>query len=145
MRVLVVEPGKRPAEREIPSDGTIYASRNTIFEMTGGEISGNHAKNGAGVYINESTGRIKGGSIKNNTGTGSGAGVFFLKPVDGHISGGNITGNRAQSYGAGVYVYNNATATISGGNISYNTCVKGAGGGVCLIGTTLIPLLSGLF
>lgn len=78
--------------------------------MSGGEISGNKAKNGGGVYIHAAfrSFTMTGGTIKGNTATENGGGVY----VDGNgplnmqgnftMSGGTITKNKANTDGKAV-------------------------------------------
>ncbi|UTC84067.1 InlB B-repeat-containing protein [Treponema denticola] len=93
--------------------------------MSGGEISGNKAKNGGGVYIHAAfrSFTMTGGTIKGNTATENGGGVY----VDGNgplnmqgnftMSDGTIDGNTA---GKGGGVYSQGSFTMSGGTITKN-------------------------
>ena len=108
--------------------------------MSGGEITGNTAENGGGVYVNNYGSFTISGDAKitTNTAVSIGGGVY----VDGTftMSGGSITGNRVSSsasgsgYGGGVYVggYGNGTFNMSGGSIGgggtdANTAKNGGG------------------
>lgn len=110
--------------------GGVY-SYNSIFNMDGGTISGNTAKNyGGGLVVNGRKSTMNGGTISNNTAATSGGGVFIVVGVF-EISGGTISNNTAtEYYGGGVYV-NGGTGTfeISSGEISGNEAT-GHGGGV---------------
>ena len=72
--------------------------------MYGGSISGNRSKNGGGVFNSESTFNMSGGSITENTATGTGGGMNN----DGgtfNMTGGTISGNTApEGNGGGVYI-----------------------------------------
>jgi hypothetical protein len=129
--------------------GGVYNSG--IFNMEGGEISGNFVRNtitdysdgyGGGVY-NNGTFNMKGGKISGNGAYGSngyGGGVYS----DGtfNMKGGEISGNGARSiytgysnvtaYGYGGGVCNGGTFNMEGGEISGNTASgnHGYGGGV---------------
>jgi hypothetical protein len=110
--------------------------------MTGGEISGNTASSGGGVYFSGSgTFNMSGGEINGNTASSSsaasGGGVYVYGTFN--MSGGEISGNTASSssssysYGGGVYVSSSGTFTMSDGEISGNTAQ--VGGGVSVGGT----------
>lgn len=93
--------------------------------MSGGEISGNKAKNGGGVYIHAAfrSFTMTGGTIKGNTATKNGGGVYVNG--DGPLNmqgsftmlGGTIDGNTA---GKGGGVYSQGSFTMSGGTITKN-------------------------
>jgi hypothetical protein len=91
--------------------------------------------NGAsGVYVGGTGGvslTISGGTIRNNTATGNGGGVYVRgSNVTLFISGGTISDNTTTGSGGGVNVEGLVgTLTISGGTISNNTAT-GNGGGV---------------
>ena len=99
------------------------------FNMSGGEISGNKATNGGGVYINCANSKyvgtefnMSGGEISGNKAT-NGGGVYVhgdsvTKPKF-NMSGGEISGNEADT-GGGVYVGSYGTFTMSGGEITGN-------------------------
>ena len=103
--------------------------------MSGGEISGNKAKNGGGVYIHAAH-RIftmTGGTIKGNTATEHGGGVYVN--ADGYYNmygnftmiGGTIEGNTADKGGG---VFTNGSFTMdkkedgTGGTITKNTATN---------------------
>ncbi|UTC48133.1 InlB B-repeat-containing protein [Treponema vincentii] len=97
--------------------------------MSGGEISGNKAKNGGGVYIH-ATWRyftMTGGTIKGNT-ADKGGGVYVNGSLNGGypirgqflMKGGTITGNTAETNGKAVLVYY-ADFKWEGGQITANT------------------------
>ncbi len=105
----------------------------TRLYMYGGNITGNTAENGAGIYCAANICiRIKGGSITNNIATGNGGGIYCEGDMD--IDDGNITGNTA-TIGGGIYVtkgsdtYSDSDALrITGGNITGNTATEKGGG-----------------
>ena len=92
------------------------------FNMYGGSISGNSAKNGGGVWLdNGETGTVfnmYGGEITGNTATSSGGGgVYVNRYSTFHMYGGSITDNlntASGDYGGGVYVSQDGTFTVSG-------------------------------
>ena len=97
--------------------------------MSGGEISGNKAKNGGGVYIHASWRSFKmtGGTIKGNT-ADKGGGVYVNGSLNGGypirgqflMKGGTITGNTAETNGKAVFVYY-ADFKWESGQITENT------------------------
>lgn len=117
----------------------VYNSRG-IFNMYGGNISGNQTGNCSGVY-NKSTFNMYGGSVSDNkalgagnNGYGEGAGVYnCTKSGIFNLYGGTISGNTA-CRGGGVY-NQEAVFNMYGGNIIGNK-VSSSGGGVycCLTG-----------
>jgi len=90
---IQVNSGGRLIMNNGSSTGRVYVGKNGTFTMNGGEISGNNASNGGGVYV---------------------AGTFIMN--DGKISGNTSS---TSSYGGGVYV--EGTFTMNGGEISGNT------------------------
>ena len=99
------------------------------FNMSGGEISGNKATNGGGVYINCANSKyggteftMSGGKISGNKAT-NGGGVYVWGDSTHEpkftMSGGEISGNEADT-GGGVYVGSYGTFTMSGGEITGN-------------------------
>lgn len=119
------------------SSGTgrgVEVNRGT-FNMYGGEISGNKARNvgngTGGVYLASGTFRMDGGTITGNeatatsfswlgSGTAYGGGVYLTNGTF-TMTGGTITGNTAKSSGGGVYVKNGQFEISGNPNISGNT------------------------
>ena len=111
--------------------------------MSGGSITGNHAKassrsdsgNGGGVYVNSGTKLTlsNGASIENNTAEKNGGGVYAYSSATLTLNGGTIAKNKAEVYGGGVYAYSSMTLTLDGGKIQENTA-KSSGGGVYVNG-----------
>ena len=111
--------------------------------IQGGEISGNSAEAGGGMWISNDDGNcsstyveISGGQIKNNTANNSstgGGGILIVKgpscsPVTLDIIGGSISGNSAYR-GGGIYCGEGATINFSSGSITGNTA-RNTGGGL---------------
>jgi len=110
--------------------GGVYVGEDRSFTMSGGDISNNTSRSGGGVRVEGyGTFRLKGGEISGNTSTDSGGGVNLSVGGQFYQSGGSITGNTAQDRGGGVNAYNESTFTMSGGSIAGNTAKYG--GGVC--------------
>ncbi len=91
--------------------GGVYVTDGT-FNMYGGNIKGNKATNGGGVYVN-SVFNIYGGSITDNTATGNGGGVYDYGMLD--VSGDvNISGNKKGDDANNVYLPSGKTIKIDG-------------------------------
>ena len=115
--------GGKIENNSTPSDGgAIYASRNTIFEMTGGTIANNKANNGAGIYLNEATATITGGTFTGNEAAGKGGAIAVYKSTV-TVADATITGNTAATVGGGIWV-DRGQLTLSG-----NVIVKDNKGG----------------
>ena len=116
------------------SGGTVNVSNYGSLTINGGEISGNSAKSGSGVF-SETNGSltINGGVISGNRASNSdGGGVYATANTTFVMNGGEISGNSARLSGGGVDTA--GTFTMNGGVISGNkiTYTGGGGGGVCL-------------
>jgi len=115
--------------------GGVYIACDTdgYFEMNGGEISGNQASSGEGVYVDDGLFKMTGGKITGNSGPGWGGGVSVCESgtetCDSAfiMTGGEITGNSAAE-GGGVCIYPGCTFEMSGGEISGNTATAHAAG-----------------
>ena len=116
------------------------------FTMYGGNITGNTAGSGGGVYMTgRSTFNLYGGQITSNTATGSGGGVYSEYGTNHNSTfnmyGGQIADNNGNIGGGGVF-YGNGTFTMRGGEISGNSggggSSKNGGGGVCIVGAMTV-------
>jgi hypothetical protein len=124
---LVMNAGSRISAAK--SYGIIIGNNGT-FTMEGGEISGNTASGGGGVYVSGGTFTMEGGEISGNTASYGGGGVFVYNNGTFTMEGGEISGNTASSGGGGVFVSSNGTFTMEEGEISGNTASSSYGGGV---------------
>ena len=110
-----------------------------IFNMYGGEISGNNGNNYGGAIFRKfnanmpnttgGTFNMYGGTIKNNTAKNGGA---FFSTTGGTINmtGGTISGNTATGNGGGVYIYRSGSVCqLYSGKIENNKA-SGNGGGI---------------
>lgn len=101
------------------------------FEMTGGKICQNKAiSSGAGIYATrEAVLRITGGEISGNTvtETKSGGGIALYNGSTLTMTGGLISENNSGFYGAGIYLWD-STFIMRGGEIAQNG-VGGTNGG----------------
>ena len=95
----------------------------------GGEISGNIAVNGAGIYgTNEDDTYvyINGGKVTGNTASGNGGGIYMNNGYL-YVDGGEISGNNAVN-GAGIYWASNNKYCLTGGVITGNIATDNGGG-----------------
>ena len=86
---------------------------NTV-EISGGTISGNEAKNGAGIYVPGGTVTMTGGLFDGNKASDNGGGIF-TGGGSFTISNGTFKANMADGNGGGIYMMNNGSITMTGG------------------------------
>jgi len=118
--------------------GCIVVQGNSCFNMYGGEISDNHARNGngGGIYASGTTTiNLFGGTISGNTAAkpeavGRGGGIF-TSAASCTLQGVTISGNSADQ-GGGVFINNGKVSMEDGTVISGNTAAVD-GGGIRLI------------
>ena len=119
--------------------GGIYLKGINIGNSSSGgktcNVSGNTAKNGGGIFIENGNLKLDKVDISKNTATESGGGVC----IDGGtfaINSGTISQNSCTKYGGGVYSsYSGSdyiSSSLSGGTVNTNTAL--AGGGICVDG-----------
>ena len=120
--------------------GGVYVASGGTFTMNGGEIVGNKAKTGAGVFLNDSTFTMKSGKIggeDGNTATNNGGGVAVCYGATFDMEGGYIIKNNSQQGGGGIYISSIDDSSIvnikSDSFITDNTAV-GSGGGILIFG-----------
>jgi len=118
-----------------------YNATQTGVTMNGGEISGNSAPQGGGVYVLLDF-AMTGGEISGNT-ANEGAGVYVAVSGTFDLTGGRITGNRAEVLGGGVYVAKDATLNVSGSPIVSGNTANGAENNVYLTADQVI-IITGL-
>ena len=124
------------------NDGVgLYADNSTI-NITGGTISGCTAVigHGGGLYANNSTINITGGIISGCEGRWGG-GLYATNSSKITITGGTISGCTAAENGGGLYATNSSTITISGGTIS--GCNGLLGGGLYAKNSSKITITGG--
>lgn len=110
--------------------GAVNIASGTTVTFTGGNIAGNTAGSGGGVY-NNGTLNLEGGKIVGNKGSYYGGGVCSARGTV-NMSGGDISYNTTDSgndSSQGGGVYSGSTFNMTGGTISHNH-VNGTGGGV---------------
>ena len=127
------------------SGGGIYAPYSSAlakFEMTGGSLSNNSAKNGGGASlacIQAANPLLKNVTISGNTATTNGGGVYVTSGRYLTIEGCDISGNTATSGGG---IYNAGGCNIKGSTtISANTATSG--GAICA--ATSVTLGGGVY
>ncbi|GAB4278257.1 MAG: hypothetical protein Fur0025_04680 [Oscillatoriaceae cyanobacterium] len=107
--------------------GGIYVESGTVT-ITDSEISGNTAaEDGGGIYVYDSTANV---TIINTLFTGNNAkygGGVYVQDGNVTITGSTFTGNTVSTNGGGVYVYY-GNVTITGSDISGNTAGDDGGG-----------------
>ncbi|MDR1468169.1 MAG: hypothetical protein LBT00_02625 [Spirochaetaceae bacterium] len=101
-----------------PGGGVSIDGDSGVFTMTGGEISGNNAREAGGVAISGGTFIMKDGTILGNIG-GYMGGVSVGQGATFIMEGGEIFGNTAEDFG-GVGIVN-GTFTLKGGRIQGST------------------------
>ena len=120
--------------------GGLYLGEKTHFEIRGtGEISGNRAVDGAGVYVAMGTADINGGGIHGNAASNDGGALYIRGAVN--MTAGSVHENVAVN-GGGVYV-KDGNMMIHQGNLDKNTANRG--GAVYMDGTadTTLTMESG--
>lgn len=106
-----------------------YSNTNNTqkIDIRGGVIDSNKGSSGGGIYaVNKTDLDITGGTISNNTATGSssdGGGIHY-EPSTGctaQIKNATITGNTAGKYGSGIYGYSDSFTLYTSSKIYGNT------------------------
>ena len=103
--------------------GGIFIEDGAAFTFNGGEIRGNSAALGGGVFIHKTPVSMAGGSISGNRG-GSGGGLAMEEGAF-TLEGGTISGNSAEG-GGGVFIVR-GEFSMKGGEIKANTASRGGG------------------
>jgi hypothetical protein len=129
---------------EFGAGGGVYITGvSAEFEMVSGTISGT-AFQGGGVYVNQATFTIKGGTVSESRAT-NGGGVWLGYDAQFTMSGdAAVSGNEAIGSGGGVYADSTGGYFTMSGNstVSDNRAINGSGGGV-YTGTYAQPDMSG--
>ena len=95
---------------------------------------------------------VEGGTIRDNTISNQGGGIFATRKATVNICGGTISNNTAAE-GGGIYATQNSTVNIKGGEISHNTATSTVmdrngitpqgGGGIAIVGTVTLNMSGG--
>jgi hypothetical protein len=97
--------------------------------MSGGTITGNKAKEGGGIVIENSVLTIDGGTIAGNQAVVDGGGIQIEWSAKVIINNGVISGNTAGASGGGIMLdRRTSNLTINGGAITGNTAGQMGGG-----------------
>ena len=131
---------------------------NANLNLTSGSISRNSAKNGGGIYVENTNINISTSDttsdnavrIQNNTATGNGGGIYLKQEtayqgsVQINVSNGYVTGNTATKFGGGIYQTGKiGNCVVSGeGKISNNTAANG--GGIYIAGGSKLSVTGGI-
>ena len=119
--------GKITGGNNTGNGGGFYIDYGRVY-LKGGEITGNKATNGGGIYgtnTNDTFVYMLGGKISNNTASQNGGGVFMYNGSF-YVEDGEITGNVANN-GGGIYWESRDIFCLTNGTISNNMADKGAG------------------
>lgn len=128
----------------VSNGGGLYFYNHALFNMSGGLIDNNtSARYGGGIGGATCTVKISGGTIQNNTASGSGAesgGGVYINTGDFVMTGGIVDGNTTKGSGGGISLAGVGNGNISGDSIIQNNTALGTGessrgGGVYLNGT----------
>jgi len=118
---------------EIRNNSASYGAvmvRSGAFDMRGGKITGNTARNsGGGVIVSQGTFTMYGGEISGNAATANNGGGIYVNS-SGRVTmvGGIISNNEAIKNGGGICVENaNATLSLQSGSIEENYAPNGGG------------------
>lgn len=108
--------------------GVATSGAGNIFNMAGGKIAGNEAKDaGGGIYIGASdTASIISGNIGGNIADKNGGGIFIGSAAASVISDVTVSNNKAGNFGGGIYNASPLTS-ISNASIFENGAIKGGG------------------
>lgn len=117
----------------IQSPETYGHSTLTIGEQAVIAKNTSTAYRGGGVYADDTTMTMSGGTVKGNTAEENGGGIYSADSTV-TIEGGSIDGNSADASNGGgaIYANNDSTLTICGGQIVNNSIGDGLGGGAIL-------------
>ena len=133
-------------QSEKSNGGAIYGAGAKLIQIDKGEISGNKANNGAGIYATQNVVGdetlyshvvVNGGTISGNTAATNGGGIMLVgqgSVLD--LKGGTITGNSAKN-GGGVLAQTSSTVNFAGGIITGNKASVGGGGMYISVNTKL--------
>ncbi len=116
--------------------GGLYLYSGAKANINNAEISDNEAKNGGGIYLENSSLTMKNSLLDGNVSNmyresyGEG-GALYLKnaKTNTYIENTTITNNKARLRGGGIYLLN-GTHTIKDSIVNNNRAISGSGGGI---------------
>jgi predicted outer membrane repeat protein len=109
--------------------GGVRMFRSTLT-FTGGEISGNEARNyGGGMYLDGGNLTISGVTISNNkTVTYAGGGIYNVSAGELRISNSTISGNYSRQQGGGIYTATTTVTLLNNVTFTSNEAYNSGGG-----------------
>ena len=118
--------------------GTIRAEGTVEINLSGTEITDNHAKNGGAFYLaGNSVLNISGGKVCDNSSTGNGGAIYCGNTADIYITGGEFNGNTGASGGMLAF---DGTNTIEISNVTIENNQASSGGAISCGGTSSLTL-----
>ena len=133
---LTMSPGSLISQNQAKLGGGVCSFWGDIA-MNGTQISGNHATDAGGVFLQNARMDLKGGSVWENTADNLGGGVAVDKGSTLVMQGGNIFENKAGT-GGGVMVTEGGTFELTTEMVSFNTADVAGGVAVATGGKFLI-------
>lgn len=128
----------------------VYVSKDGIFNLSDGTITGNNAGEGGGVFVKDGLFNMTGGDVSGNVAhLGEGGGIYIQSANESNlIKGGSITGNTTETTedlgGGGIYVESDGYLKLQNARITGNEA-NGLGGGIaaCVHGKIALVSLNG--
>ena len=133
--------GGNPGDSDLAGNGGgVSVADGGHFAMSGGDVSGNMANRGGGVFVYKGSFDMTGGSVSGNTATSAstsymgGGGVSLTSNSTFTMSGrSSVSGNHSQTMGGGIFAQSGSTITmLDKSSVTGNECVRFGGGGVWL-------------
>ncbi|MDR1028417.1 MAG: hypothetical protein LBL63_03245, partial [Clostridiales Family XIII bacterium] len=137
---FTLEPGGILRNNKGSNGGAVSAVSETanggkaVFNMTGGEITGNTATNGGAVYLNanaadrSATFNMTGGKIADNEAATNGGGIYAGPYTSVNLDVVSIERNEAGDSGGGIYAGSNTSVKLVTASIKQNTAANAGGG-----------------
>ncbi len=119
--------------------GGIYMVATSTLILNGGEITGNKAVDGGGLWTATDVTLGSGVSIHDNEATGNGGGIYASGSA--HITlltGNKLSGNTAKGSGGGILLFGSTKLTLSAGAVISGNKAGNGGGVSAGSGSTLI-------
>jgi filamentous hemagglutinin family protein len=110
--------------------GGIYTTNGTKLDITNVTVKGNFANvfNGGGIFADNSTVTVNGGSIDSNIASNNGGGIYTTNGTKLDITNVTVKGNFANVFNGGGIFADNSTVTVNGGSIDSNIASNDGGG-----------------
>ena len=114
--------------------GGIFCTGGSTMNISNGVIGGetvdkaNTAYNGGGIFLDNGSLTMAGGSISHNS-SGQNGGGIYVKTASFTLDQGEVSANVSAKYGAGIYLANaNSSAIVNNGTIRDNVSTQYGGG-----------------